>query len=81
MESIQESKEFKGGNHLRKYGVSNYQIIDMYICIIVFFFPCTLKKGGLPVVIWHGMGDSCCNPVSMGRIKEVIEGTVYILGQ
>jgi len=28
----------------------------------------------VPVVIWHGMGDSCCNPVSMGRIKEVIEG-------
>ena len=28
----------------------------------------------LPVVIWHGMGDSCCNPLSMGKIKEVIEG-------
>ena len=26
-----------------------------------------------PVVIWHGMGDSCCNPASMGRIKQVIE--------
>jgi len=27
----------------------------------------------VPVVIWHGMGDSCCNPASMGRIKQVIE--------
>ncbi len=27
------------------------------------------------MVIWHGMGDSCCNPLSMGRIKEVIEET------
>lgn len=26
-----------------------------------------------PVVIWHGMGDSCCNPLSMGSIKRLIE--------
>jgi len=26
-----------------------------------------------PVVIWHGMGDSCCNPLSMGRIRRLIE--------
>ena len=32
------------------------------------------KSEALPVVIWHGMGDSCCNPASMGRIKQVIEG-------
>ena len=34
----------------------------------------------VPVVIWHGMGDSCCNPLSMGRIKEVIEGVILNLG-
>ncbi|KAK7899228.1 hypothetical protein WMY93_020081 [Mugilogobius chulae] len=26
-----------------------------------------------PVVIWHGMGDSCCNPLSMGSIKKLME--------
>jgi len=26
-----------------------------------------------PVVLWHGMGDTCCNPLSMGRIKRLIE--------
>ncbi|ELU18250.1 hypothetical protein CAPTEDRAFT_166676 [Capitella teleta] len=26
-----------------------------------------------PLVIWHGMGDSCCNPLSMGSIKSLIE--------
>ncbi|XP_014773703.1 palmitoyl-protein thioesterase 1 [Octopus bimaculoides] len=26
-----------------------------------------------PVVLWHGMGDSCCNPLSMGSIKNAIE--------
>ena len=26
-----------------------------------------------PLVIWHGMGDSCCNPFSIGRIMKGIE--------
>ena len=29
-----------------------------------------------PVVIWHGMGDSCCNPLSMGSIKSMIEKNI-----
>lgn len=26
-----------------------------------------------PLVIWHGMGDTCCFPFSMGRIKTLVE--------
>lgn len=29
-----------------------------------------------PLVLWHGMGDSCCNPLSMGAIKKMIEGEI-----
>jgi len=29
-----------------------------------------------PVVIWHGMGDSCCNPSSMGKVKSTIEQAI-----
>jgi hypothetical protein len=56
VESIQEIKEFKGGNHLRKYGVSNYQIIDMYICIIVCFFSMYFEKRGFACcdLAWNG---------------------------
>ena len=35
-----------------------------------------------PVVLWHGMGDTCCNPESMGAIKKLIEQQipgVYVL--
>lgn len=35
-----------------------------------------------PIVIWHGMGDNCCNPWSMGRVKSMLErhvgGGVYV---
>ena len=27
------------------------------------------SEGPTPIVLWHGMGDSCCNPISMGSIK------------
>lgn len=27
----------------------------------------------LPVVLWHGMGDTCCLPFSLGSIKKLIE--------
>ncbi|XP_060062130.1 palmitoyl-protein thioesterase 1 [Erinaceus europaeus] len=36
----------------------------------------------LPLVLWHGMGDSCCNPLSMGAIKKMVESKIpgiYIL--
>jgi len=26
-----------------------------------------------PVVMWHGMGDTCCNPFSLGAIQKLIE--------
>ncbi|XP_069843666.1 palmitoyl-protein thioesterase 1 [Dipodomys merriami] len=36
----------------------------------------------VPLVIWHGMGDSCCNPISMGIIKKMVEKKIpgiYVL--
>lgn len=30
----------------------------------------------VPVVLWHGMGDSCCLPFSMGAIKSEIEKAI-----
>ncbi|XP_031553367.1 palmitoyl-protein thioesterase 1-like [Actinia tenebrosa] len=34
---------------------------------------CSCVNNTVPVVIWHGMGDSCCNPLSMGSIKGMLE--------
>jgi len=36
--------------------------------------PCVAQQQQMrPVVLWHGMGDDCCNPQSMGAIKGFIE--------
>lgn len=26
-----------------------------------------------PIVLWHGMGDDCCSPLSLGSIMKLIE--------
>ncbi|XP_067934829.1 palmitoyl-protein thioesterase 1-like [Watersipora subatra] len=36
-------------------------------------FSSVICDGPAPIVIWHGMGDSCCNPLSMGSIKKLFE--------
>uniref|UniRef100_T1J8U1 Palmitoyl-protein thioesterase 1 n=1 Tax=Strigamia maritima TaxID=126957 RepID=T1J8U1_STRMM len=49
----------------------------IYAALFVFFIagmPATAVP--TPVVLWHGMGDSCCNPLSMGSIKKLIEDNV-----
>jgi hypothetical protein len=28
------------------------------------------------VVLWHGMGDTCCLPTSMGYVKKMIEKAI-----
>ncbi|XP_029040194.1 palmitoyl-protein thioesterase 1 isoform X1 [Osmia bicornis bicornis] len=49
--------------------------------LLLFFFLSIYKLNGiqsssLPVVLWHGMGDSCCFSFSLGAIKKLIEATV-----
>ena len=29
--------------------------------------------GSPPIVLWHGMGDSCCNPLSLGSLIKLIK--------
>ena len=31
------------------------------------------RASPLPVVLWHGMGDSCCDKKSVGGLKKLIE--------
>ncbi|XP_015918672.2 palmitoyl-protein thioesterase 1-like [Parasteatoda tepidariorum] len=33
-------------------------------------------NGLVPIVLWHGMGDSCCNPMSMGSIQKFLQQSI-----
>tara|TARA_B110000977_G_scaffold127493_1_gene162867 strand:+ start:12152 stop:13195 length:1044 start_codon:yes stop_codon:yes gene_type:complete len=38
--------------------------------------PGPIRHVNTPIVMWHGMGDNCCDPVSMGHLKKVMESSV-----
>ncbi|KAJ7387022.1 Palmitoyl-protein thioesterase 1 [Desmophyllum pertusum] len=46
-----------------------------FAVVLASFMTCCIADGNetVPAVIWHGMGDSCCNPLSMGSIKKMLE--------
>ncbi|RUS92111.1 hypothetical protein EGW08_000135 [Elysia chlorotica] len=49
----------------------------LYAAALFLLVPLTTPQAGpVPVVLWHGMGDSCCNPLSMGSIKRLVEQKV-----
>ncbi|XP_076181396.1 palmitoyl-protein thioesterase 1 isoform X2 [Ptiloglossa arizonensis] len=46
------------------------------LCLLLCIYKLNAVKSSLPVVLWHGMGDSCCFSFSMGAIKKLIEATI-----
>ncbi|XP_060816697.1 palmitoyl-protein thioesterase 1-like isoform X3 [Bombus pascuorum] len=49
--------------------------------LVLFFFSYIYQFDGVqidspPVVLWHGMGDSCCFSFSLGGIKKLIENRI-----
>ncbi|XP_065364486.1 palmitoyl-protein thioesterase 1 [Calliphora vicina] len=43
-------------------------------CLISFVLIITLVNAEkYPVVMWHGMGDTCCFPFSLGSIKKLLQ--------
>ncbi|XP_060582407.1 palmitoyl-protein thioesterase 1-like isoform X2 [Ruditapes philippinarum] len=47
------------------------------VLLVCFADFTSVSSSPVPVVIWHGMGDSCCNPLSMGSIKKLIEKNIH----
>ncbi|CAH3023982.1 unnamed protein product, partial [Porites evermanni] len=46
--------------------------------VLASFLTCSFAASNetIPAVLWHGMGDSCCNPLSMGSIKSMLESKI-----
>ncbi|XP_065882733.1 palmitoyl-protein thioesterase 1-like [Dysidea avara] len=45
--------------------------VALLTLLAAYFISCSASP--VPLVIWHGMGDTCCNPISMGSIKKMVE--------
>jgi len=49
----------------------------MNCCTCLAFLLLIVAHGApRPTVLWHGMGDVCCNPLSMGFIKDLIQQAI-----
>ncbi|XP_037936348.1 palmitoyl-protein thioesterase 1-like [Teleopsis dalmanni] len=45
---------------------------SIYLILLIFY--CSYVGATVrPVVMWHGMGDTCCFPFSLGSIKKLIQ--------
>ncbi|XP_059412248.1 palmitoyl-protein thioesterase 1-like [Carassius carassius] len=58
------------------------RLISVSGCLLLLCGSSWGDNATVPLVIWHGMGDSCCNPLSMGAIKKMMEAEVpgiYVL--
>ena len=59
------------------------KLVLLVLCLLIGFVSNNIDNNNVveatllpkyrPIVIWHGMGDTCCNPDSIGRIVEVIK--------
>lgn len=50
-------------------------LLDLFFCLAI-LLGVSLASTPVPLVLWHGMGDTCCNPLSMGHLKKQVEGAV-----
>ncbi|XP_018336134.1 palmitoyl-protein thioesterase 1 [Agrilus planipennis] len=39
------------------------------VLIVLCTFNCCLSDEYTPIVLWHGMGDACCFPYSLGKVQ------------
>ncbi|XP_063705214.1 palmitoyl-protein thioesterase 1 [Culicoides brevitarsis] len=44
--------------------------------IFVVFSQIKCESPVLPIVLWHGMGDTCCFPFSLGHFKKTLEAEI-----
>merc|ERR1712215_331900 len=59
-------------------GISKLERAKMLLTIISLALLAGLgaAEDPTPIVMWHGMGDTCCNPLSLGRIQKVLENSI-----
>lgn len=53
-------------------------MVDMFVLFLssLLLASAPVLADPVPLVMWHGMGDTCCFPFSMGALKKLVEKQV-----
>lgn len=53
-------------------------MITVILCSMLFLAlaPSPFVDAATPVVMWHGMGDTCCFFFSLGKMKRMLEAEI-----
>nr|AEE62011.1 unknown [Dendroctonus ponderosae] len=55
---------------------NNFRFITCSVLLIFSYFAENVANEPTPIVMWHGMGDSCCAFYSLGAIKEKLNASI-----
>jgi palmitoyl-protein thioesterase len=47
--------------------------MSLYYILLIIAIQWQTTSSSSPIVLWHGMGDSCCNPMSLGSIIQLLK--------
>lgn len=47
--------------------------LRFFLCVVFVAFLPNVLQAATPIVMWHGMGDSCCFSFSLGKLKKMLE--------
>lgn len=54
------------------------RLMNTFSVILFFLHPQEAVSEKLPIVLWHGMGDTCCFPFSLGGVKKFLESEIGV---
>lgn len=50
--------------------------IEFLCALVILLLSATILEAATPIVMWHGMGDSCCFSFSLGKMKKMLEAEI-----
>uniref|UniRef100_A0A182TM71 Palmitoyl-protein thioesterase 1 n=1 Tax=Anopheles melas TaxID=34690 RepID=A0A182TM71_9DIPT len=55
---------------------TRFEVVILYFIVITTKVQVSSEK--LPIVLWHGMGDTCCFPFSLGGVTKFLESEINV---